>query len=146
MSQKSSLSLDQQLCFTIYAASREMTKIYRPLLEELDLTYPQYLAMLALWEEDGLTVKKLGEKLFLDSGTLTPMLKRMEGNGLLSRKRDAEDERKVGVFLTEKGKELKSKAECIPTSILEAYNGAPVEDLLKQMKGLLHDIQEYSSK
>src|SRR5438046_5042296 len=87
------LLLDNQLCFAVYSASLAMTKLYKPLLEKIGLTYPQYLVMLALWERDGLMVSELGEKLSLDSGTLTPLLKRLEANGLVARIRDAEDER-----------------------------------------------------
>src|SRR5256885_12152698 len=89
------LRLDNQLCFALYSASLAMTKLYKPLLDELGLTYPQYLVMLALWEQDGLAVSGLGERLSLDSGTLTPLLKRLEAAGLISRLRDVEDERRV---------------------------------------------------
>ncbi|WP_019423503.1 MarR family winged helix-turn-helix transcriptional regulator [Paenibacillus sp. OSY-SE] len=111
------LKLDNQLCFAVYAASREMTKLYRPLLERLDITYPQYLTLLALWERDGMTVKSLGARLYLDSGTLTPMLKRMEQQGLLERMRDPEDERKVIITLTDKGRAMKDEAKCIPQQL-----------------------------
>jgi MarR family transcriptional regulator, organic hydroperoxide resistance regulator len=113
------LKLENQICFKIYTAEREITKLYRGLLEELDVTYPQYLVLLVLWEKNSATVKELGQRLFLDSGTLTPMLKRMEANHLVERKRSVEDERNVIISLTKKGKELKYKAECIPTSLLE---------------------------
>src|SRR3954469_15511270 len=94
------LLLDNQVCFALYSASLAMTKLYKPLLDELGLTYPQYLAMLALWERDGLMVSELGERLWLDSGTLTPLLKRLEAAGLVARNRDAQDERRVHVSLT----------------------------------------------
>src|SRR5438132_4782254 len=94
------LQLDNQLCFALYSASLAMTKLYKPLLDELGLTYPQYLVMLALWEQDGLAVSGLGERLSLDSGTLTPLLKRLEAAGFISRVRDVEDERRVRVTLT----------------------------------------------
>ncbi|MEH7081191.1 MarR family transcriptional regulator [Neobacillus drentensis] len=113
------LKLENQICFKIYTAEREITKLYRDLLEDLDVTYPQYLVLLVLWEKDSITVKELGQKLFLDSGTLTPMLKRMEGNHLLERKRSLEDERSVIISLTKKGEELKQKAECIPSQLLQ---------------------------
>ncbi|WP_243385818.1 MarR family winged helix-turn-helix transcriptional regulator [Bacillus kexueae] len=119
MEQCDHLKLDHQLCFLIYASSREMTKLYRPILQELDITYPQYLALLVLWEKDGVSVKELGKKLYLDSGTLTPMLKRMEANELITRSRSTEDERTVFIFLTEKGKVLREKAKCIPNAIIE---------------------------
>ena len=92
------LLLDNQLCFALYSTSLAMTKVYKPLLDELGLTYPQYLAMLVLWERDGLMVSELGERLFLDSGTLTPLLKRLEGAGLVARIRDVADERRVHVY------------------------------------------------
>lgn len=113
------LKLENQICFKIYTAEREITKLYRDLLKELDVTYPQYLVLLLLWEKHSLTVKELGQRLFLDSGTLTPMLKRMESNGLVERKRSAEDERSVIISLTEKGETLKEKAECIPSQLVE---------------------------
>ena len=114
------LRLDQQLCFPLYAASNLMTRLYRPLLDELGLTYPQYLALLVLWERDGLTVSELGERLSLDSGTLTPLLKRMEAAGLLSRLRDAADERRVLIRLTADGRQLKTRAQRIPACVLQA--------------------------
>ncbi|WP_397410219.1 MarR family winged helix-turn-helix transcriptional regulator [Polaromonas sp.] len=114
------LLLDNQLCFALYSTSLAMTKLYKPLLDELGLTYPQYLAMLVLWEKDGLTVSELGERLFLDSGTLTPLLKRMEVSGLVSRLRDVEDERRVHITLTAAGRKLKSRAAGIPGCILSA--------------------------
>ena len=114
------LQLDNQLCFALYSTSLAMTKLYKPLLEELGLTYPQYLAMLVLWEQDGLTVSELGERLYLDSGTLTPLLKRMESAGLLSRIRAVEDERRVHITLTAAGRKLKAKAAKIPGCILSA--------------------------
>ncbi|WP_096696725.1 MarR family winged helix-turn-helix transcriptional regulator [Polaromonas sp. AER18D-145] len=114
------LLLDNQLCFALYSTSLAMTKLYKPLLDELGLTYPQYLAMLVLWEKDGLTVSELGERLFLDSGTLTPLLKRLEVSGLVSRLRDAADERRVHITLTAAGRKLKSRAASIPGCILSA--------------------------
>lgn len=112
--------LDNQLCFALYSSSLAMTKLYRPLLDELGLTYPQYLAMLVLWERDGVTVSELGERLFLDSGTLTPLLKRLEGAGLVARIRDVRDERRVHVSLTAAGRKLKAKAQKIPGCVLAA--------------------------
>ena len=114
------LQLDNQLCFALYSTSLAMTKLYKPLLEELGLTYPQYLAMLVLWEQDGLTVSELGERLYLDSGTLTPLLKRMETAGLVSRIRAVQDERRVHITLTAEGRKLKAKAAKIPGCILSA--------------------------
>ena len=116
----SALLLDNQLCFALYSTSLAMTRIYKPLLDELGLTYPQYLAMLTLWERDGLMVSELGERLHLDSGTLTPLLKRLESGGLISRIRDVADERRVHVRLTAAGRRLKARAAKIPGCILSA--------------------------
>ncbi|WP_088279450.1 MarR family winged helix-turn-helix transcriptional regulator [Ideonella sp. A 288] len=111
------LALDHQLCFALYSASLAMTKAYKPLLEPLGLTYPQYLAMLVLWEGDGLTVSQLGDRLTLDSGTLTPLLKRLEALGLVRRLRDATDERRVLLQLTPDGRKLKSRAVKVPQAM-----------------------------
>ena len=113
------LHLDNQLCFALYAASRAMTAAYAPLLDGLDLTYPQYLVMLVLWERDGERVSRIGERLYLDSATLTPLLKRLEARGLIERKRSEADERVVEVFLTTAGKRLERKANDIPGCMLE---------------------------
>jgi MarR family transcriptional regulator, organic hydroperoxide resistance regulator len=114
------LLLDNQLCFALYSASLAMTKVYKPLLQELGLTYPQYLAMLVLWENDGLMVSEIGQRLSLDSGTLTPLLKRLEALGLISRIRDVDDERRVHITLTAAGRKLRAKAAKIPGCILSA--------------------------
>ena len=114
------LLLDNQVCFALYSASLAMTKLYKPLLEAIGLTYPQYLVMLVLWERDGLTVSELGERLFLDSGTLTPLLKRLEGAGLVARLRDAQDERRVRLTLTAGGRALRTEAEKIPACVLQS--------------------------
>ena len=114
------LLLDNQLCFALYSTSLAMTRLYKPLLDELDLTYPQYLAMLVLWERDGLMVSELGERLYLDSGTLTPLLKRLEACGLVARIRDVQDERRVHITLTPAGRKLKARAAGIPGCILSA--------------------------
>jgi len=114
------LLLDNQLCFALYSTSLAMTKLYKPLLDALGLTYPQYLAMLVLWEQDGLTVSELGQRLYLDSGTLTPLLKRLEVSGLISRIRAVEDERRVHISLTAAGRKLKAQAANIPGCILSA--------------------------
>jgi DNA-binding MarR family transcriptional regulator len=121
--------LDNQLCFALYSASLAMTKLYKPLLDELDLTYPQYLVMLVLWEHDGQSVSELGQRLSLDSGTLTPLLKRMEASGLLERRRSAQDERRVQVYLSPQGLSLKSRAATIPSCIV-ARSGCPVPELM----------------
>lgn len=104
------LTLDDQLCFALHAASRAMTGAYAPLLEALDVTYPQYLVLLVLWEEDGARVSRLGERLHLDSATLTPLLKRLEGRAIIERRRSTADERVVEIFLTAKGRRLRAKA------------------------------------
>lgn len=114
------LLLDNQVCFALYSASLAMTKLYKPLLERIGLTYPQYVVMLALWERDGTTVSELGERLFLDSGTLTPLLKRLEASGLLARLRDTQDERRVRITLTPQGQALRGEAERIPPCVLES--------------------------
>lgn len=114
------LRLEQQLCFAVYSAAHAFTRFYRPLLGRLGLTYPQYLVLLVLWEDDGLSVSAIGERLLLDSGTLTPLLKRMETMGLLARRRAEADERQLVVTLTEKGRALKAVAEGFPTEILAA--------------------------
>ena len=123
------LQLDRQLCFALYSASLAMTKIYKPLLEPLGLTYPQYLVLLALWERDGLAVNELGERLFLDSGTLTPLLKRMEAAGWLQRSRDAADERRVIVTLTPEGRALRRRAQAVPKALAEIA-GSTADELI----------------
>ncbi len=114
------LALNRQLCFALYAASRATTAMYRPLLEPLGLTYPQYLVLLALWEQEPRSVRELGEALDLDSGTLSPLLKRLESMGLVERRRAATDERRVDVALTDVGRDLRSKAQSIPDCVARA--------------------------
>ena len=116
------LYLENQLCFPLYAASRMTTKIYAPLLKALDLTYPQYLVMLVLWQHGEQTVNKIGSRLYLESNTLTPLLKRLEQKGLISRRRSSQDERSVLVQLTETGAQLKAQAQEIPKTIIESFN------------------------
>ncbi|QHM73309.1 MarR family winged helix-turn-helix transcriptional regulator [Mixta intestinalis] len=116
------LLLDNQLCFALYSANLAMHKLYRQLLTQLDLTYPQYLVMLVLWERDDVTVSDIGERLFLDSATLTPLLKRLEAAGLVSRQRSRLDERQVVVTLTAEGRSLREKALSIPESVLCAVD------------------------
>jgi len=111
------LLVDQQLCFALYSANLAMNKVYRQLLSQLDITYPQYLVMLVLWQKDDLTVSEIGEQLFLDSAPLTPLLKRLESAGLIMRQRTRQDERQVAVTLTEAGRALRSKAESIPEAV-----------------------------
>src|SRR5258705_7591335 len=114
------LLLGNQLCFAIYSTAHAFNRVYKPLLDKLGLTYPQYLVMLVLWERDGLAVKDIGERLFLDSGTLTPLLKRLEAAGLIKRTRSTEDERQVMIALTAQGQALKEKARAGPQTILAA--------------------------
>jgi MarR family transcriptional regulator, organic hydroperoxide resistance regulator len=124
------LRLDEQLCFALYATSRAMTAAYAPLLDELGLTYPQYLAMLVLWERDGQRVSQLGEQLHLDSATLTPLLKRLEARGLIERKRSASDERVVEVFLTADGKRLKRRCADVPLAMF-GKSGLTLPELVR---------------
>jgi len=132
------LLLDNQLCFALYSTSLAMTKLYKPLLDELGLTYPQYLAMLVLWERDGLMVSELGERLFLDSGTLTPLLKRLESAGLIARIRAVEDERRVHITLTAVGRKLKTRAQKVPGCVLSASQCSIPElvQLTRQIRNL----------
>ena len=123
------LLLDNQLCFALYSASLAMTKLYKPLLDALGLTYPQYLVMLVLWEHDDITVSALGERLSLDSGTLTPLLKRMEAAGWLVRQRSADDERRVQVSLTAVGHELRTRAATVPGCVA-AQTGCKLPELM----------------
>lgn len=112
-------TIDQMLCFAVYSAGHAFTRFYKPRLDALDLTYPQYLVFLVLWEKDDLTVKTLGQRLFLDSGTITPLIKRLEARGLVSRHRDDEDERQVRIRLTPEGRALRGKAQAIPLAVIE---------------------------
>ncbi|MEZ1316369.1 MarR family transcriptional regulator [Pseudomonas fluorescens] len=138
------LLLDNQACFALHSTSLLMTKVYKPLLKALDLTYPQYLAMMVLWEQDGLTVGEISTRLLTDPGSLTPLLKRLEAEGLLSRTRSREDERVVIVELTEQGRALRDKARSIPQCILGA-SGMTLERLkhlqaeLQVLRGNLQD-------
>lgn len=122
------LQLDRQLCFALYSASHAMTRAYQPLLAALGLTYPQYLVMLVLWEQDGLGVSQLGERLNLDSATLTPLLKRLEAAGHVQRLRDTADERRVRLQLTAQGRALREQAQSIPPR-LAAATGCSVDEL-----------------
>lgn len=132
------LLIDNQLCFALYSASLAMSKVYKPHLAALGLTYPQYVVMLVLWERDGQTVSEIGERLFLDSGTLTPLLKRLEAASLITRTRDSADERRVLIELTAAGRKLKARASKIPGCILEATQCslADVTSLTRQIKAL----------
>lgn len=137
------LLLDRQLCFALYSTSLAMTKLYKPLLGELGLTYPQYLVMLVLWENDKLTVSELGERLALDSGTLTPLLKRLESAGLVGRARDVEDERRVVVSLTEAGRRLRASATAIPEKMLCATQCSieEIQTLTKRLHALRASLE-----
>lgn len=134
-----SLHLNNQLCFPIYALSRQMTALYRPHLDKMGLTYPQYLVMLALWEYETVSVKKLGNLLWLDSGTLTPLLKRMEENELLTRSRSKTDERVVNISLSDKGKNLRDSAKGLPDLLKQQLenDGVQLEQLRAQLQQLL---------
>ena len=134
------LLLKNQLCFPLYACARETIKLYKPFLDELDLTYTQYIAMMVLWEKKAVTVKELGNDLFLDSGTLTPLLKKMEAKGLLTRRRSADDERSLIVSLTEEGEALRDRAVQVPVQMsqcvrLEPDEAAELYRLLYKMLG-----------
>lgn len=133
------LLLDNQLCFAMYSASLAMTKAYKKILAPLEITYPQYLVMLVLWERDGITVSELGTRLFLDSGTLTPLLKRMESMGLLHRNRDAGDERRVVVSLSEAGRALRNKARAVPQQMSCML---PTLDQIKNLVVALKEVRK----
>ncbi|XRQ09553.1 MarR family winged helix-turn-helix transcriptional regulator [Actinomadura welshii] len=135
------LKLDAQVCFALHAASRAFDTLYRIRLRDLGLTYPQYLAMLTLWESDGLTVKQLGERLRLDSGTLSPLLKRLEAAGLVERRRVREDERSVSVHLTDRGAGLRDRAAGIPRGMLDSTGLSPEE--LSRLRRTLHHLTRH---
>lgn len=134
------LQLDNQLCFAIYSAGLAFNRLYKPLLDAMGLTYPQYLVMLALWEQDGQTVGALGERLFLESSTLTPLLKRLETAGYVTRRRNPEDERQVRIHLTEAGRALQQQAAVCPATVVEA-SGRSLDELMdmKQAAVALRD-------
>jgi DNA-binding MarR family transcriptional regulator len=131
------LQLDHQLCFALYAASRAIQQAYQPLLAPLGLTYPQYLVMLVLWEGEGIPVKRLGERLRLDSGTLTPLLKRLEAAGLVTRTRDTADERVVRIGLTDAGRALEARAVGVPTALLCGVK-LPIDEITRLRDALHH--------
>ena len=138
------LLLSNQLCFPVYAASRLITREYQPYLDELNITYPQYLVMMVLWEKEGLTVNEIGGLLILNTNTVTPLLKRMELQGLVERKRSAEDERKVIVALTEKGRGMREKALKIPESLSCRILNGPFEQAeLAELKKSLDKLISY---
>jgi DNA-binding MarR family transcriptional regulator len=133
------LKLDNQLCFALYSTSLQMTKVYKPLLQELGLTYPQYIAMLVLWEEDGITVGEISSRMLTDPGSLTPLLKRLEAEGLITRTRSQADERVVQLRLTDQGRELRRQAESIP-ACSRASSGLTL-DSLKRLQEELVDLR-----
>ena len=137
------LILDRQLCFALYSASRAMTAAYRPVLDELNLTYPQYLVLLVLWEEQRATISRLGERLHLDSGTLSPLLKRLEANGFVRRERSSTDERQVEVTLTAAGRGLERQAQCLPERLfistgLTEKAASELRDAVRQLTDALN--------
>jgi MarR family transcriptional regulator, organic hydroperoxide resistance regulator len=134
------LLLGNQLCFAVYSTAHAFNRAYKPLLDRLGLTYPQYLVMLVLWERDGVPVKDIGERLLLDSGTLTPLLKRLEAAELVRRTRSTEDERQVLIALTPRGQALKEKAQAVPEGILAASNCSVAE--LSAMKNELVALRD----
>lgn len=134
------LKLENQLCFPLYAASRNVIKKYKPFLDELDLTYTQYITMMVLWELKEINVKELGNKLYLDSGTLTPLLKTLESKGYISRERSSSDERNLLICLTSEGEKLKTKASNIPTKVSKCINLSPEEAL--ELYKILYKILE----
>ena len=134
------LKLSKQLCFPLYACSREMIKLYKPFLDELGLTYTQYITMMVLWEHHAMTVKALGQELYLDSGTLTPLLKKLEEKGLVTRRRSEQDERNLIVTLTEKGEALREEALHIPAEMTKCVN-LPKEDI-RELYRMLYQMLE----
>jgi len=133
------LKLSNQLCFPLYAVSKEVTRLYKPFLDPINLTYTQYITMMALWENDGLNVKSLGEKLFLDSGTLTPLLKKLESQGIITRTRSKDNERNVFIHVTENGWALRDDALKVPDQIIKCLKVEPeeAESLYKILNKLL---------
>lgn len=136
--QYDALKLENQLCFPLYASAKEVVKKYKPLLDEIDLTYTQYITMMVMWDKKELNVKELGEYLYLDSGTLTPVLKKLESKKYIERRRSKEDERNLIVTLTQTGEDLKEKAKDIPVRLGECL---PIsEDEIKQLYVLLYKL------
>jgi DNA-binding MarR family transcriptional regulator len=139
-----SIALEDQLCFALYAASRAVTARYRPMLEAIGLTYPQYLVMMLLWEQDNQTVGQLGSRLALDSGTLSPLLKRLTAAGLVTRHRRVEDERSVSIALTDAGRGLRERAFAISESMIGAigYDSAEFSDLMGRLRVLTDRVNQ----
>lgn len=141
------LKLSNQLCFPIYAASRLITREYQPHLDKLGITYPQYLVLMVLWENDGLTVNEIAGKLILNTNTVTPLLKRMEIMKIITRTRSGEDERKVLVRLTQKGKDMRVQAASIPLELVKRLENSPVStEKLLELKGTLYELIGFLQK
>ncbi|MCX2697567.1 MULTISPECIES: MarR family winged helix-turn-helix transcriptional regulator [Ochrobactrum] len=136
---ESHLNLSDMVCFAIYSTANALTRAYQPILSKLELTYPQFLVMIVLWEQDNRTVSEIGAKLNLDSGTLTPLLKRLEAAGHIARRRDSQDERQVRITLTDEGRALRKQAESIPEQVLCAL-GQPIGDL-QHLRAQLLDVR-----
>ena len=143
---KASQKLDEQLCFALYSTGLSLNKVYRKLLSSLGLTYPQYLVMLVLWERDKVTVSEIGERLFLDSATLTPLLKRLENAGVITRTRAKGDERQVIIELTSQGRALKAEAKSVPSDLFCASECSPEElaALKKQLEALRGNLTKHA--
>lgn len=141
------LKLSNQLCFPIYAASRLITREYQPHLDKLGITYPQYLVLMVLWENDGLTVNEIAGKLILNTNTVTPLLKRMETMKIITRTRSGDDERKVLVRLTQKGKDMRVQAASIPLELVKELENSPVStEKLMELKGTLYELIAFLQK
>lgn len=142
------LKLDNQLCFSLYVCSKEVIKRYKPLLEPYGLTYTGYITMMALWEKDNVNVKELGSRLFLDSGTLTPLLKKLEVQGYVERTRDPRDERNIIIRLTEKGRDLKQMAVCVPRQMIDSLDIGNMKAvvLMKTLHQLMDAFAEDEAK
>ncbi len=138
------LKIENQLCFPLYACSRETIKLYKPFLDEVDLTYTQYITMMVLWEKESVTAKELGTCLYLDSGTLTPLLKKMESKGLLTRRRSEEDERSLIVTITDEGMALRERAVEIPSKVASCINLEPEE--AKELYRILYKMLNHTDQ
>ena len=140
------LQLSNQICFPLYSVSRLITKAYKPYLEQMEITYPQYLVLMVLWEKDGVCINEISEKLLLNTNTLSPLLKRMENSNLLKRNRSCEDERSVIIELTEKGKNLKKQAAPVPDKLIKILITENIQlDEVIQLKGMLNEWIELLS-
>ena len=139
-----SLKLERQLCFPLYACSRHMIRLYKPYLDRLELTYTQYITMMVLWEKRSVTVKELGTALYLDSGTLTPLLKKLEEKGLVTRRRSEEDERNLIVGITDKGEALREQALGIPEEMTKCVNleGEEIPEMYRMLYKMLEFVEE----